>query len=322
MKDKDGKDMWNDLGFFAVSGLGGVALSIGACVLWPRRRLPFDESPWEFGEQPVSVWTRVMSVSVPQLPIEVRRLRRDLSRAGMYDPLALERYLALRNTLLWAILLPTIFLAGLSSHWSMTVWVVGVVLLAVTYSLPGLFLNVRGNRRAQRIVNSVPDMLDIVSMCLSGGLTLEQSLAQVANYAEKTHPELARELQIVSQQSTASTAGQAFQRMADRLDEGELRSLAAIILQTERLGTGLNSAIDQLARSIRGTARQRAEARANSLALKLLFPVIFCVTPPVFFVLIVPPLVSIRDHFNSDLFQFDEAREVMSTPPDLLTIPE
>jgi tight adherence protein C len=93
----------------------------------------------------------------------------------------------------------------------------------------------------------------------------------------------------------------AFQQLADRMDEVELRSLAATVQHTERLGTDMKKAIDNLSVSIRSGLRSEAEARANSLSLKLLFPIILCVSPPVFFVLVVPPIIRLRDHFRETL---------------------
>jgi tight adherence protein C len=312
-----------DLLIFMSCAAGGVLLWWGTSLF---RQVPeaaaADADEFGFHERRLPGWMKFMALAFPQLPVELRRIRRDTLRAGRYETFAVERFLARRNSILWGIILVTFLVSGLLPEAAMLVWMLGGAVAGAFYGLPGLFLHLVGDTRARRIVDSVPDTLDILSMCLSGGLTVEQSLDHLADYLRNTHPEFHRELQIVIQQSVASSPGEAFERMAERLDEGELRSLSAIVRQTERLGTSLAAAFDQLSREIRAATRHRAEARANSMALKLLFPVIFCVTPPVFFVLMVPPIVSIRDHFNSELFDFDAAEEIMSTPSDLIDVPD
>jgi tight adherence protein C len=172
----------------------------------------------------------------------------------------------------------------------------GVILAAVFYGIPGLFLNARGRVRAGGILNAVPEILDILSMCLSGGMTLDQALPRIVEFSPNVSTDLTRELQLVVRQARVSTAGVAFQQLADRMDEVELRSLAATVQHTERLGTDMKKAIDNLSQSIRSGLRSEAEARANSLSLKIL-----CVSPPVFFVLVVPPVIRLRDHFREQL---------------------
>lgn len=147
----------------------------------------------------------------------------------------------------------------------------------------------------------MPEVLDILSMCLSGGLTLEQSLPKIVEFSPYVSSNLTKELNLVVRQAETASAGQAFDQLAERIDEPELRSLAATILHTERLGTDMRRAIDALSQSIRTTLKHEAEARANSLSLKLLFPVIFCICPPVFFILMVPPIIRLRDHFQTEL---------------------
>ncbi|MEY3458276.1 MAG: hypothetical protein RL215_1433, partial [Planctomycetota bacterium] len=73
-----------------------------------------------------------------------------------------------------------------------------------------------------------------------------------------------------------------------------------------------------LSQSIRTTLKHEAEARANSLSLKLLFPVIFCICPPVFFILMVPPVIRLRDHFQNELIPAN-TRQILETGSDGVT---
>ena len=290
--------------FLASSLLAGLGLLL-VLGLWNCRRIIQgdwgDDSVSPFEAKPLPSWLVLLSVSVPQLGVELRRMKRDISRAGIYAPDAFDRLLAVRNGLVWCCLFAIPLVVILTGQPSFLVISAGVILAAVFYGIPGLFLNARGRVRAAGILSAVPEILDILSMCQSGGMTLDQALPRIVEFSPNVSSDLTRELQLVVRQARVSTAGVAFQQLADRMDEVELRSLAATVQHTERLGTDMKKAIDNLSGSIRSGLRSEAEARANSLSLKLLFPIILCVSPPVFFVLVVPPIIRLRDHFRETL---------------------
>ncbi len=290
--------------FLASSLLAGLGLLL-VLGLWNCRRIIRgdwgDDSVSPFETKPLPSWLILLSVSVPQLGVELRRMKRDISRAGIYAPDAFDRLLAVRNGLVWCCLFAIPLVLILTGQPGFLVISAGVILAAVFYGIPGLFLNARGRVRAAGILSAVPEILDILSMCLSGGMTLDQALPRIVEFSPNVSSDLTRELQLVVRQARVSTAGVAFQQLADRMDEVELRSLAATVQHTERLGTDMKKAIDNLSVSIRSGLRSEAEARANSLSLKLLFPIILCVSPPVFFVLVVPPIIRLRDHFRETL---------------------
>ncbi|MFM7057579.1 MAG: type II secretion system F family protein [Planctomycetota bacterium] len=322
--------MNSDMGFFlAVAGLATIVWTMAAVLLNCRRLIRGDwaeASVSIFSDQSLPEWMRWLAGSVPQLRIELERIRRDLRRAGAYTPDAFERLMALRNSLVWCCLfaIPLLLVIFGTSTNALRGCIGGGILAAIVfYAIPGLFLNARGRVRASEVISSVPEVLDIISMCLSGGLTLEQSLPRIIEYSPYVSTSLTRELQLVVRQAQTSSAGQAFDQLAERIDEPELRSLAATVLHTERLGTDMRRAIDALSQSIRTTLKHEAEARANSLSLKMLFPVIFCICPPVFFILMVPPVVRLREHFQSELIP-SNTRELLesgaggisATPPE------
>lgn len=311
--------MNSDLGLFlAIVGLVGIGSTMATVLLNCRRLIRgdwADDSIVLLNERSLPEWMRWLAGSVPQLKVELDRIRRDLRRAGAYTPDAFERLLALRNSLVWCCLFSIplmIVVFGASANALRGCIGGGLALAIIFYALPGLYLNARGRVRASELISSVPEVLDIVSMCLSGGLTLEQSLPRIVEFSPYVSTSLTRELQLVVRQAQTSSAGQAFEQLAERIDEPELRSLAATVLHTERLGTDMRRAIDALSLSIRTTLKHEAEARANSLSLKMLFPVIFCICPPVFFILMVPPVVRLREHFQSELIPAN-TREILET---------
>jgi tight adherence protein C len=310
--------------FIAFSLLAAMVYLLGLGLINCRRIIRGDWSDENVNateERSFPIWMQWLSASVPQMQIELNRIRRDISRAGIYAPDALERLLAIRNGLVWCSLfsIPLVLILASSGHLSIVA--VGLLIAVVFYALPGLFLNARGRVRAGGILGAIPEILDIISMCLSGGLTLEQALPRIVEYSPHVSRDLTNELKLVVQQANASSAGTAFHQLSERIDEVELRSLAATVQHTERLGTDMKRAIDSLSQSIRSTLKTDAEARANSLSLKLLFPIIFCISPPVFFVLVVPPIIKLRDHFQREFLPTDTRQaleaggQTPSTPP-------
>lgn len=311
--------MNSDIGFFlAVTGLGAIVWTMVAVLINCRRLIRGDWAETSIAllnEPSLPEWMRWLAGSVPQLKIELERIRRDLRRAGAYTPDAFERLMALRNSLVWCCLfsIPLLLVIFGTSTNALRGCIGGGILAAIVfYAIPGLFLNARGRVRASEVISSTPEVLDIISMCLSGGLTLEQSLPRIVEYSPYVSSSLTRELQLVVRQAQTSSAGQAFEQLAERIDEPELRSLAATVMHTERLGTDMRRAIDALSQSIRTTLKHEAEARANSLSLKMLFPVIFCICPPVFFILMVPPVVRLREHFQTELIP-SNTRELLES---------
>jgi tight adherence protein C len=241
---------------------------------------------------------KLMSVLVPQLPAEIVGIKRDLGRAGFYSPSALNEYLGTRNLLLLMVLVTTVALSFQSQSRPelqrtviLTGWVVGILVFA----LPRMLLRLQANARVARIQKSLPDALDVVTMCLTGGLPLQEALGRVTEEMQYAHPEVAVELEIVRKQSDANTLSHAMRQFANRIDLPDVRSMAALVSQTERLGTNVATAVREFADSLRRGARFRAEERANKASIKLLFPVILCLAPPVYILLCGPSVLQLRE---------------------------
>lgn len=304
---------------FLLAAFGGIVLAaIGLAVVELRRLAQDSQTAYPFPSETPPRWLSLLARSVPQLPVEIARIRRDVSRAGFYDKLASTRILAWRNLLVWACIALTIaVMLNVPGSFSV-ILAAGVTITIVLYGVPGLWLNNKGNHRAAHILSSIPEVLDIFSMCLAGGLTLEQSLDRVADYSQNISPDIQKEFRLVRDQARVTTAGIALRKMADRFDEPELRSLAATVIHSERLGVDMRRSVDGLSISIRQAFRSSAQSRANSMALKLLFPIVFCVMPPVFFVLVVPPILDLKAHFERDLLSPESEQilydDVISTP--------
>lgn len=150
-------------------------------------------------------------------------------------------------------------------------------------------------RRRRALARAYPDLLDLLVLCMEAGLGMDAAIARVGADLALTAPELAAELRQVSLELRAGAVRQdALRSMAQRTGLSELRSLAAMLAQAERFGTGVAASLRQHAADLRQHRRQRAEEQAAKLALKLLFPLIFCIFPSLLLVLLGPASIQVR----------------------------
>jgi tight adherence protein C len=153
----------------------------------------------------------------------------------------------------------------------------------------------RDRRRRRALAQAFPDLLDLLVVCLEAGLGMDAAIARVGADMALHAPELAAELEQVSLELRAGAGRQAALRaMAQRTGLHELQALAAVLAQAERFGTGVAASLRQHAAELRLRRRQLAEERAARLALKLLFPLIFCIFPSLLLVLLGPASIQVR----------------------------
>jgi tight adherence protein C len=149
------------------------------------------------------------------------------------------------------------------------------------------------NRRAA--TRRFADMLDLLVICVEAGLGVDAAIARVAADITLSAPVLAQELQQVARELRAGASREeALRAMALRTGVAELRTLASVLVQAERFGTGIAASLRVHAAELRVRQRQAAEEKAAKLALKMLFPLIFCIFPALLLVLLEPALIQVR----------------------------
>jgi tight adherence protein C len=233
-----------------------------------------------------------------------QQLERYLHHAGHYHRDALTEFLALRHALVlgWIAIIVTFLAVGTEpgDGFLKPAMIVGAVGLVICYTFPRLMLETLAKSRVQRIEHDLPDALDMITMCMTGGLPLSVAMARVSDEMQHSHPDLACELRIVGRQTEAGSMDSALRRFAQRIDAPEVQSLAAIIGQTETQGAGVAMAFQDFADNVRLARRQRADEQGNKTALKLLFPLIFCLAPPVYIMLLAPAAIELRNFVKEE----------------------
>jgi len=159
---------------------------------------------------------------------------------------------------------------------------------------PSFWLDQKKKARQTSFRRGLPDALDVIVICVEGGLSLVGALRRVAGDLETVHPVLATELQLVQREvQIGMTVGEALKRFADRGDMEEIRSLASIVIQSERFGSGLAKALRIHSETVRQRRQQKAEEMAQKAGTKVLFPTLLFIFPAIFVVILGPAIIQI-----------------------------
>ena len=136
-------------------------------------------------------------------------------------------------------------------------------------------------------------------VCVESGLGLDQTTVQVAKELQFAYPEICEEFTVMNLEMRAGKRRmEALRNLAERTGVEELKKLVAVLIQTDRFGTSIAQSLRGHSDYMRVMARQRAEERAAKLAVKLVFPIFFCVLPSLFVVTVGPVLTRlVRDLF-------------------------
>ena len=165
---------------------------------------------------------------------------------------------------------------------------------------PGFYLDFRRRGRQNSIRRSLPDALDVVIVCVEGGLSLPASFAKVASELNTAHPLLALEMSIVQREiQMGRSTGEALRNFAVRFDLEEIRGLASVVLQAEKFGSSVVKALRVHADSLREKRMQDAEELANKATVKLLFPTLLLIFPSLFVVVMGPAAFDIYYFFEN-----------------------
>ena len=242
--------------------------------------------------------TLALAGVLPCSPKARESLTRHLGHAGYYHRHALEEFLSIRNALCigWLLLTGTVAVIVVDgSHHAIVPLAAGFLGVLLLYSLPTLILHSLAGDRLRRIQYTLPDALDMITMSMAAGLPIHDAVRRVAQDMKGTAPDLACELQIVSRQGELGSFDKALRQFATRTELPDIQSLAAMVGQAEIQGSRVADALEEFADGIRRQRRQRAEEQGNKTSVKLLMPLVFCLAPPVYIMLLSPAVIEMRN---------------------------
>lgn len=243
-------------------------------------------------------------LSVPEEGWEKSALRTRFMNAGWRNPAAPALFFASKSVL--ALTLPGIVgivLAVLPGALP-TARILFLLLAAAScgYYLPNFVLGRIIQRRKREVFETIPDALDLLTVCVEAGLSLERGLVKVASEIHIKSVTLAQELQLVLMEMRAGFSKEkALRNFALRVGLDDVDSLVAMLIQSERFGTSIGDALRVYSENLRNKRRVIAEEAAAKIGLKLLFPLIFCIFPTLLMVLLGPAAIQVSRIFANVL---------------------
>jgi tight adherence protein C len=262
-----------------LAGKGGPVADKGAVAQFTRSTLP-----------------RMGSALMPKSDAERTKLRTRLVHAGLYGRQALVIFLGVKMLLMVTPPVLGMAVSALSGGAVPFVWCLagGMVLGAVGMIGPSLWLDRRKKHRQVIFRRALPDALDVLVICLEGGISLPAAIRRVASELRTAHPLLAAELSIARREvDLGLSTGEALREFAERADLEEIRGLASVIVQSERFGSSLVKALRVHAETLRVKRLQRAEELAQMAATKILIPTVLFIFPGIFIVILAPAVIQV-----------------------------
>ncbi|MGW6937212.1 type II secretion system F family protein [Lentzea sp. NPDC054927] len=232
-------------------------------------------------------WLRSIALRLSPAGI-AHTLQRRLDLAGNPPTWTPDRILAAKGLSLLLGATLGALLGFRSPAWLLTGLLAGA---AFGFFLPDLLLLNAGQKRQTHIRRALPDALDMLTVCVEAGLGFDAALAQVAR---NTTGPLAQECaRVLQEMQIGKSRNEALRALTDRTTVTELRAFVSALAQAGELGVPIASVLREQAREMRLRRRQRAEEQAQKVPVKILFPLITCLFPAMFVVIIGPGAISI-----------------------------
>lgn len=169
-----------------------------------------------------------------------------------------------------------------------------LIALVLGFFLPDFWLNRAIKKRRERIRLSLPDGLDMLSICMEAGLGLDQAIVRIGQELRVSHRELSEEfLQVNFEQRAGLPRIAAWKSFADRADVESVRSFVAMLIQTDRFGTAISKSLATFSDALRTQRRQKAEEMAAKTTIKLVPPLVFFIFPSIGVVVVGPAVITV-----------------------------
>ncbi|MGY2065755.1 type II secretion system F family protein [Blastococcus sp. SYSU DS0619] len=224
----------------------------------------------------------------------VARLNRLAGRAGRPAAWPVPKLVAAK--LVGAAIAGTLGLLVATSRPGLLTVLVAVVATVVVYFLPELLLYSRGQERQEAIALELADTLDQMTIAVEAGLGFESAMARAgSNGKGALAEELVRTLQDIA---VGQPRRDAYLALADRTGVADLRRFIRAVVQADQYGVSIADVLRTQAQEMRLKRRQRAEEKAMQIPVKVIFPLILCILPTLFIVLLGPAVMDIAEAFS------------------------
>jgi tight adherence protein C len=233
---------------------------------------------------------------IPKSQAEVSVLRQRLIRAGYRGDAAVSIVYGAK-VLLMALAVVLIYVTPIAR---LNYVFVTIGALAFGFLAPDFWLGRHIAARQRKIRAGLPDVLDLLVVCVEAGLSLDQAVARTAEELEMACPVLSDELKIVVlEQRAGCPRGDAWKHMAERTDVDTVRNLVSMLVQSEQFGTSIAKTLRVHSDTYRVKRVQQIEERAAKTTVKILFPLVIFIFPSLFLVTLGPALIQMFESFQN-----------------------
>ena len=260
----------------------------------PRRRKDGKDSDGSMGGMLKAAAPTLSKAIAPTNELEQNVLKVDLANAGFSSPHASQIYLSLKmiSMCVFAVLGGGVGLLLQGATTDAMITLVGVA--GVGFYLPVIVLMVLVSKRKEAIFLSMPDALDLLVVCVEAGLGLDAAMRRVNDELSDTAPELCSEMTACNMQlQMGRPRREVLHDLGVRTGVDDVKNLAAILIQAERFGASIATALRVQSDSMRLKRRQMAEEQAQKTGVKIIFPLVLFIFPGIFVVLVGPAAIMV-----------------------------
>lgn len=223
-------------------------------------------------------------------------LRLALTQAGYHHSGSAAIYLGTKAVLLLAGFAGMLIVAPLMEYSIPAKILIVACVSGGFFFLPNYYVYLKGRSRAEEVRCNLPDVIDLLEVCVSAGMGLDMAWNSAADEFKGVSPLLAEEMELTNlEMHLGADRSVAMRHMAKRTGSDDLDSLVSVLVQSERFGTSVGDALEVFAQSMRELRRQRAEEMAEKMAVKMIFPLVCFILPVVIIVAVGPASITIID---------------------------
>lgn len=222
------------------------------------------------------------------------RVRGLLIQAGYRHPKGTAIYFGLR--VLLAVLLPLPYLLFSAYEGQVSSGGISILFLisALGFYLPHFLLGFQTKRRQDRIERALPDVLDLLIVCMEAGLALQATINRVSDEVRGISVELYKELHLLNAElRTGIPREMALKNMGERTGVQNVKALVGLMVQSEKMGTSISQAMRTHAGFLRTQRAHKAEEKAGKLPVKILFPMLLFIFPSIFIIVMGPAILQV-----------------------------
>jgi len=223
----------------------------------------------------------------------IGRLGRLLDLAGNPAGWTLERLLGFKGAGLLLGGLLGLFFGGMNFKG----FLYGAAAAAAGFMLPDLLIMNMGTKRQEVLRRGLADALDMLTVCVEAGQGFDGAILQVARSVEG--PVAGEFARVLAEIQIGKSRGDAFSSLSARTKVPEIQTFVTALVQADRLGLPIGSVLREQSVQMRLVRRQRAEEKAQKVPVKILFPMLFCIFPALFIVIIGPGAIQMMDAFSN-----------------------